>query len=321
GRRLRPGGGRAFRAGARRARAPADRRRDRRCRGPLVRRAQRLLGPAAVGRGGGRRRGRLPGGEPARAGAPADRRGDLGRGRHVVREQPSTARSARTTWGGRTGADARGDRGRGRRVSGGQPAPGGSAGPGRADVPDGPNLGAGRGRVRRDRAGLRHEPPAHHSPVRDPAAHDGHGAAHHRRRGPMTEDGAKAQRDAALRALHGEPDIQPMLQMDGVRIATLAVLAVNTLAVIVLATFLITNARHQRLVNECYQTQVDALVSWAVAASEAARNDRQAQRELLLAQPRTPEEGRAALDRYLAKLDEADRTSTTAPVPSQRCTR
>jgi len=137
----------------------------------------------------------------------------------------------------------------------------------------------------------------------------------------MTEDGAKAQRDAALRALHGEPEIPPMLQMDGVRIATLAVLAVNTLAVIVLATFLITNARHQRLVNECYQTQVDALVSWAVAASEAARNDRQAQRELLLAQPRTPEEGRAALDRYLAKLDEADRTRTTAPVPSQRCTR
>src|SRR5690606_39981538 len=126
----------------------------------------------------------------------------------------SAARPARTTWGGRTGADARGDRGRGRRVSGGQPAPGGSAGPGRADVPDGLNVGAGRVRVRRDRAGMRDELPAHHSPVRDPAAHDGHGAAHHRGRGPMTEDGAKAQRDAALRALHGEPEIPPMLQME-----------------------------------------------------------------------------------------------------------
>jgi len=137
----------------------------------------------------------------------------------------------------------------------------------------------------------------------------------------MSDDKAQVQR-AALDALHGGEDpTPPMLQMDGIRVATLAVLAVNTISVIVLSVFLITNAQAQRQVNECYQTQVDALTAWANAATQASRNDRQAQRELLLTRASTPEEGKSALDRYLAKLDEADRTRTTAPVPAQRCAR
>jgi hypothetical protein len=124
------------------------------------------------------------------------------------------------------------------------------------------------------------------------------------------------------KALHDLPEpVAPMLQMDGIRIATLAVLFVDTLIVVLLAAFLVTNVRDQRLVNECYQAQVDALTSWANAAASAAKSDRQAQRELLLTRAAGPSEDRAALDRYLGQLDEADRTRTTAPVPAQRCTR
>ena len=88
-----------------------------------------------------------------------------------------------------------------------------------------------------------------------------------------------------------------MLQMDGIRLATLAVLAVDTLVVILLAVFLVTNVQSQRLVNECYQRQVDDITSYLGSAAQAARTDRQAQRGLLTTRPGTPEEGRAPLER------------------------
>lgn len=116
-------------------------------------------------------------------------------------------------------------------------------------------------------------------------------------------------------------DHGPMLQMDGIRIATLAVLAVDTLVVVLLAVFLVTNVQDQRQVNECYQRQIVALTDWAKTAVEAGRTDRQAQRELLLSRATTPEDRQAVLDRYLAQLDEADRTRRSVPVPEQRCSR
>jgi hypothetical protein len=127
----------------------------------------------------------------------------------------------------------------------------------------------------------------------------------------------------ALKALHDDDAVDPvppMLQMDGIRIATLAVLGCLVVSSLLQGVYLVTTVRDQRLVNECYQEQVDALTSWANTAADAAKSDRQAQRELLLGQlggtdPRT------AVGRYLAQLDEADRTRTTAPVPAQRCTR
>lgn len=109
--------------------------------------------------------------------------------------------------------------------------------------------------------------------------------------------------------------------MDGIRIATLCVLAVDTLVVVLLAVFLVTNVQGQRQVNECYQTQIVALTNWAATATQAARTDRQAQRELLIARASAPEDRQAAVDRYLAQLDEADRTRQSAPVPEQRCAR
>jgi hypothetical protein len=116
-------------------------------------------------------------------------------------------------------------------------------------------------------------------------------------------------------------DHGPMLQMDGIRIATLAVLAVDTLVVVLLAVFLVTNVQDQRQVNECYQRQIVALTEWAKTAVEAGRTDRQAQRELLLSRATTPDDRQAVLDRYLAQLDEADRTRRSVPVPEQRCSR
>jgi type II secretory pathway pseudopilin PulG len=110
-------------------------------------------------------------------------------------------------------------------------------------------------------------------------------------------------------------------QMDGIRVATLAVLAVDTLVVILLASFLLTSVQSQREVNECYQRQVTEVTAYLGVAAQAARTDRQAQRELLSTRPGSPDDGRAALDRYLAQLDEADRTRSTNPIPQQRCAR
>lgn len=109
--------------------------------------------------------------------------------------------------------------------------------------------------------------------------------------------------------------------VDSLRLATLAVLAVDTLTVILLAAFLLTSVQSQRQVNECYQRLTDDVTSYLGVAAQAARTDRQAQRELLTTTPGTPDDGRAALDRYLARLDEADRTRSTNPIPVQRCAR
>jgi len=110
-------------------------------------------------------------------------------------------------------------------------------------------------------------------------------------------------------------------QVDGLRIATVAVLAVDTLIVVLLSLFLVTNVQAQRQVNECYQGLLDEVVTYLGVAAQAGRTDRQAQRELLTDRAASPDEGRAVLDRYLAQLDEADRTRSTNPIPTQRCAR
>lgn len=123
-------------------------------------------------------------------------------------------------------------------------------------------------------------------------------------------------------ALPLEPPIAPMLQMDGIRIATLVMLGVHTIAVVVLAVLLMTNERDQRETNECYQRLFDDVLAWANVAAPAGKSERQAQRELLWTQLASgPELDRAAVERYITKLDEADRARSLAPVPAQRCTR
>ena len=68
---------------------------------------------------------------------------------------------------------------------------------------------------------------------------------------------------------HSEP-VPPMLQMDGIRIATLITLGAHTVAVIVLWVYLMTNVAQQRQANECYQDQADLIVSAIIAGRQAA---------------------------------------------------
>lgn len=112
--------------------------------------------------------------------------------------------------------------------------------------------------------------------------------------------------------------------MDGIRVATLAVLAVDTLVVVLLAVFLVTNVQSQRRTNECYQDQADQLLSSIVAGRQAAVQDRAAQLTMLntILDPSSgPETRRAAVEGWRQALAQADRTRSTSPIPTQRCAR
>lgn len=115
-------------------------------------------------------------------------------------------------------------------------------------------------------------------------------------------------------------EIPPVLRFDAIRIATLVVLSAVAIATIGLIFYLVAFVQGQREANECYQRQIGALTTWAATAVEAGRSDRQAQRELLLSDG-TVVDRRAALDRYLTRLDEADQSRAAAPVPPQVCQR
>lgn len=75
-------------------------------------------------------------------------------------------------------------------------------------------------------------------------------------------------------------------------------------------------------ITEC-QSQYNAAYTKAIEArSLAARNERQAMRELLLTflgGPITPEQARAAMDDYLKKLDAADLVRDRAQIPARKC--
>lgn len=107
----------------------------------------------------------------------------------------------------------------------------------------------------------------------------------------------------------------------GLRIATVALLGSVLVGLAALMFYLITFAQDQRETNECYQAQIVALTNWAAVVSQAGRSDRQAQRELLLAQGEFAGGQSGALERYLRQLDEADQTRSAAPVPPLTCGR
>lgn len=120
-------------------------------------------------------------------------------------------------------------------------------------------------------------------------------------------------------------DLDPAkIQMDGIRIATLCVLAVDTLVVVLLAVFLVTNVQSQRQVNECYQNQADQMLSSIIAGRQAAAQDRTAQLAMLntILDPASgPEVRRAAVEGWRQALTQGDQTRSSAPVPTQRCAR
>lgn len=129
--------------------------------------------------------------------------------------------------------------------------------------------------------------------------------------------------DAKIPELSPPPSAS-MLQMDGIRVATLAVLAIDTLIVVLLSVFLVNNVQSQRQVNECYQGQVDQLVSALAAGRQAAAQDRAAQLAMLntILDPSSgPETRRAAVEGWRQALAHGDQTRSSAPVPTQRCAR
>lgn len=75
-------------------------------------------------------------------------------------------------------------------------------------------------------------------------------------------------------------------------------------------------------VTTCQAQYNDAYTLAIKGRSQAARDERQAMRELLLtflSGPTSPEQARAALDDYLKKLDEADQVRDQAQIPDRKC--
>lgn len=75
-------------------------------------------------------------------------------------------------------------------------------------------------------------------------------------------------------------------------------------------------------VTECQAQYNDAYGKAIQARSNAAREERQAQRELwttVLNQQIPVEQKRAAFEHYLKKLDEADQVRDEAKLPTHRC--
>lgn len=74
--------------------------------------------------------------------------------------------------------------------------------------------------------------------------------------------------------------------------------------------------------TDCQSQYNDAYTTAIQERSSAARKERAAQRELLLTLlggQVTPEQGRAAFDKYLKILDQADQARDEAAIPTRRC--
>ncbi len=107
---------------------------------------------------------------------------------------------------------------------------------------------------------------------------------------------------------------------DPLRLVTTCLLGLLTVVVAALVIYLVLFVGAQRQTVECLQAGYAELNSSVSAARVAAAQDRQAQRELLLAQAGADVRGDTAIDRYLARLDDADATRDANPLPVRRCT-
>lgn len=107
---------------------------------------------------------------------------------------------------------------------------------------------------------------------------------------------------------------------DPIRVITLCMLGLLVITTAVLIAYQITFVGTIRATVECLQAnQAESNIS-ILAGRAAAAADRAAQRELLLTQATTVEERKAALERYLRRLDEADAARTASPPPARTCT-
>lgn len=96
------------------------------------------------------------------------------------------------------------------------------------------------------------------------------------------------------------------------------------LVVLSLMTIILVAVQTARLNSStaCQAAYNDAYTKSIQQRADAARNERKAQRELLqtfFSGPTTPEQRRAAFEKYLASLDEADQQREAATIPTRRC--
>lgn len=117
-------------------------------------------------------------------------------------------------------------------------------------------------------------------------------------------------------------ETQIRIERDPLRVATVALLGLMVAAFIGLTWYLFANVQGQRLTNECYQAAFDELQTSLRVSREAARSDRIELRNLInsISDPsRTPQQRRAALEDYVAAVDESEQARAKAPLPSRNC--
>lgn len=102
------------------------------------------------------------------------------------------------------------------------------------------------------------------------------------------------------------------------RLFGVVLVAMSVLSVI----FVAVQTERVRAVTECQAEYNDAYTKSLVQRSNAARRERQAQRDFLtsfLTARLTEAQGRAVFEKYLGSLDAADREREAAKIPVRRC--
>lgn len=110
------------------------------------------------------------------------------------------------------------------------------------------------------------------------------------------------------------------LRADPIRVITLCMLGLLTAVTVALIVYQVAFVGTVRQTVECLQENAAVQNASILAGRAAAAKDRASQKELLLTPAATPEERRAALERYLRRLDEADAARTASPPPTRSCT-
>lgn len=103
------------------------------------------------------------------------------------------------------------------------------------------------------------------------------------------------------------------------RVVTVCLLGLLTIVVVAEIILLVTFVSNARRTVDCLQQNAAELNTSIVAGRTAAAQDRAAQRELLLTPSTTPAEGKAAVQRFLQRLDDADEARTANPPPVRTC--
>jgi hypothetical protein len=119
-----------------------------------------------------------------------------------------------------------------------------------------------------------------------------------------------------------EADAQTPAERDPLRVVTMVLLAMMVAAVIGLTWYLLAYVQARRLTSECYNAAFDELRGSLQVSRDAARSDRIELRDLInsISDPaKTSVERRAALEDYVAAIDQTEKARALAPLPARTC--